>query len=181
MNAPAIKPFPGDARFLDEVDLLTEWLAWPGPTSRHLAQLEAAGVTTEAYIRAGHLMVPRVCTVGRLFHPDPFGDPAFVMPVYSGEPPCLYSIDETVVLADLLAFRLEEPERWWLRRGAWGSVLGKDQLVDAMMAGEAVRLHASPLDWLRAECQGACPIDVAEDHHDLERLRQEMEARRPAA
>ncbi len=46
-----------------------------------------------------------------------------------------------------------------------------DQFVTAMETGAQVGLHATPLQWLKAECQGACPLDLAENFHEAERIR----------
>ena len=71
---------------MDEPDLLSEWISFPGLTGRHIRQLSDAGVTSAAWIMAGHIATPRITITGRFFMPDPFGTPAFVVPVYDGEP-----------------------------------------------------------------------------------------------
>ncbi len=156
---------------MDEPDLLSEWISFPGLTGRHIRQLADAGVTSAAWITAGHLATPRITITGRFFTPDPFGGPTFVLPVYDGEPVSEINPNPGIPLVDLLAFRLEEPERWWLRIGAPHSVLGMDQFVTAMETGGIVGLHATPLEWLRAGCVGACPLDLAENFHEAERIR----------
>ncbi len=135
---------------MDEPDLLSEWLSFPGLTGRHIRQLSDAGVTSAAWITAGHIATPRITITGRFFTPDPFGKcrSTFVLPVYDGEPVSEINPDPGIPLVDLLAFRLEEPERWWLRIGAPDLVLGKDQFVTAMVTSSMVRLHATPLQWL---------------------------------
>ena len=85
----------------------------------------------------------------------------FMMRVFDGEPVSFENPVEAP-LADLLAFRLDDPGRWWLRRGTPDLVLGKDQLADALATGAPIHLHETPLDWLRAECRGACLLDLAE-------------------
>ena len=160
--------FPGDVA--TGLDLLNEWLAYPGLTGRQIHKLADAGVTSAAWIRAGHLATPRVQMVGRLYIPDPFGEPALVMRVYHGAPPSFENPDPSVPIGDLLAFHLEEPDRWYLRRGEWGLVLGMDQFNEAMVTGSRIILHATPLQWLRAGCEGACPLDLAEDWQGACRL-----------
>lgn len=147
---------------LDEPRLLAEFLAAPGLTSRHLARLSEAGVTTAAWMRAGGLTTPRVSTAGRLFTPDPVGKPMFMMRVFDGEPVSFENPDDGVRLADLLAFRLDDPSSWWLRRGSPDLVLGKGQLAEALSTGAPICLHETPLAWLRAECRVACLLDLAE-------------------
>ena len=166
---------------MDERDLLSEWLSFPGLTGRHIRQLADAGVTSAAWITAGHIATPRITITGRFFMPDPFGAPAFVVPIYDGEPVSEINPDPSVPLVDLLAFRLEEPERWWLRAGAPDLVLGKDPFVTAMVTGSMVRLHATPLQWLQAECEGCCPLDLAVDFHETERMRVRLESLEAAA
>jgi hypothetical protein len=155
---------------MDEPDLMGEWLAYPGLSGRHIRQLADAGVTSAAWIAAGHLATPRITITGRLFTPDPFGAPAFVLPVYDGEPVGEINPDPSVPLVDLLAFRLEEPERWWLRAGVPHLVLGKDQFVEAMQNGPHGPICPSPLAWLQAGCEGFCPLDLAENFHETARL-----------
>ena len=155
---------------MHDVDLLSEWLSFPGLTGGHIAKLAEAGVTAAAWIRAGHLATPRISTAGRTWTPDPFGTPAYVLPVYGGKPISEINPDPSVPLVDLLAFRLEEPERWWLRIGVPHLVLGKDQFVAAMQNVPIGTLCPSPLAWLQAGCDGICPLDLAEDFHEVERL-----------
>lgn len=94
----------------------------------------------------------------------------------AGEPPALYEPDENgtehlilpVVeggaVADLLAFRADKPERWWLRTGI-GAVLGQDAIDKAEFFSDddgpegSLRVYRSPLSWLRSECQGCCILD----------------------
>jgi len=156
--------------------LLDEWLAYPDLTSWHIRKLKEGGVSPKCWITAGELTAPRIRPIGRVFIPDPFGEPAFALKVFDGPPAGPINPDPTIPLVDLLAFRLEEPDRWYLRRGKWGLVLGKNQFVDAMAEGRSVQLHGMPLDWLRAECRGACPLDLAEAHQAVERHWREREA-----
>ena len=171
--------FPGDVA--TELDLLGEWLSLPGLTGRHIRQLADAGVTTAAWIKAGHLATPRISAVGRLFTPDPFGQPAFVLPIYDGEPVGELNPDPTILLADLCAFHLDEPERWCVRRGEWGLVLGKDKFLEAMVTGSNITLHATPLQWIQAECEGACPLDLAEEWQAVCTMREHLESLEAAA
>lgn len=157
----------------DERQLLDEWLSYPGLTSRSIRALKEAGVSPSAWIAAGSLTTPRVQPVGRLYLPDPFGHSTFALRVVDGRPPS-WKYLELDPLADLLAFRLDEPERWWLRRGRVGLVLGLDQLAEAFETRSSINIHATPLDWLRASCVGVCPLDLAEDFQDAARFRARM-------
>ena len=171
--------FPGDVA--TELDLLNEWLAYPGLTGRHIRQLAEAGVTTAAWVRAGHLATPRISTAGRLFTPDPFGQPAFVLPIYDGEPVSELNPDPSTPLVDLCAFRLNEPEQWWLRIGAPHLVLGKDQFIGAMQNGPHGPICPSPLAWLQAGCEGFCPLELADAYQDARRIRGHLESLEAAA
>ena len=156
---------------MDEARLMSEWLSFAGLTGRHIRQLADAGVTTAAWIRAGHIATPRISTAGRLFTPDPLGQPAFVLPVFDGEAVSELNPDPNIRLLNLVAFNLEQPELWWSRIGAPGLALGKEQLLEAMVIGSAITLHPTPLQWLQAECLGACLLDLAEDLREAELMR----------
>jgi len=145
-------------------------------TSWHTRQLNEVGVSATGWITAGEITVPRIRPIGRIFNADPMGAPAYCLKVFDGAPASPINPDSTIRLLDLLAFRLEDPERWYLRGGRWGLVLGKDQLVDAMAERRPVQLHPTPLAWLRAECRGACPLDLAEDFQGVERYWRDQEA-----
>ena len=162
--------FPGDDAPTEQ-DLLDEWLAYSGLTSSHIRRLADTGVTSAAWIRAGHLATPRISTAGRLFTPDPFGTPAFVLPVYDGEPVGELNPNPSVLLVDLLAFHLDDPEHWWLRIGAPHLVLGKDQFIDAMQIARYETICPTPLHWLQAGCEGFCALDLAGDYQDHQRMR----------
>ncbi len=86
---------------MDEPDLLSEWISFPGLTGRHIRQLSDAGISSAAWVRAGHLATPRISIAGRLFTPDPFGQPAFVLPIYDGEPVSEINPDPSIPLVDL--------------------------------------------------------------------------------
>ena len=60
-----------------------------------------------------------------------------VMPVYDGG------------LVDLVAWRLDDPARWYLRTGL-GWLLNADECLRSRWDGETVTLYSSPLAWLRA-------------------------------
>ncbi len=166
---------------IDEARLMSEWLSFPGLTGRLIRQLSDAGISSAAWVRAGHLATPRITITGRFFMPDPFGTPAFVVPVYDGEPVSEINPDPSVPLVDLCAFRIEEPERWWFRIGVPHLVLGKDQFVAAMQMLRIGNICPTPLAWLQAGCNGFCPLDLARDFHETERMRVRLESLEAAA
>ncbi len=65
-------------------------------------------------------------------------------------------------LEDIVAFRLDRPERWWRRRGV-ADVLGR---VDGFSV-EPRRLHRHPLDWLKDAGHGLCVLNWKLDPVDL--------------
>ena len=114
-----------------------------------LAALRAAGVPDAVY--ADHLvgMAPIEPHRGGLFDIADVGDPAVLLPV--GEWGGL-----NWKLEDLVAFYLDRPGRWWRRLGAV-QVLGAENIAPEPVV--PLRLHDTPLSWLRAAARGACVID----------------------
>lgn len=84
---------------------------------------------------------------GGQYVPDPDGSRALIVPVYDcGE------------LVDLVAFNTITPERWLLRHGL-GWALGLEEGLERFRWGDPLPLHKTPLDWLKAGCDGLCVID----------------------
>ncbi len=142
-------------------DLVREWLALPGIGHGDRRLQEQQGVTREAIHRAGGMAVARIGTTGRLWMPEPTGTPTFILPVWAGPAPSIYSIIESPVLIDMIAWRPDDPSRWWYRTGE-GDTLGIDNLDLAHAEGWPISLHRTPLDWLRAGCRGAVLLDRCE-------------------
>ena len=142
-------------------DLIREWLALPSPGAGDLRLLDRHGVTREAVHRAGGLAIARISTAGRLWMPEPTGTPAFILPVWDGPAPSIYTSVENPVLIDMIAWRPDGPATWWYRTGE-GAVLGADNLDLAHVEGWPISLHRTPLDWLRAGCCGAVLLDHCE-------------------
>lgn len=59
---------------------------------------------------------------------------------------------------DLVAFRPDTPRSFWSYTGA-GMMLGADALDRAQHYSEPLAVHESPLDWLRAGCDGIVILD----------------------
>jgi hypothetical protein len=59
-------------------------------------------------------------------------------------------------LDDLIAFRPQDPGRWWRRLGAV-QVLGSGNIRTEPVF--PLTLHDTPLSWLRARARGVCVID----------------------
>ena len=126
-----------------------------------VATLRAIGVTSRGAIATGlYIGRQRVTTLPgeppALYEPDELGTEHLIVPVIEGG-----------AVADLLAFRAEKPERWWLRTGI-GAVLGQDTIDRAEFFNDpkhpedpegSIRVFRSPLSWLRAECAGCVILD----------------------
>ena len=140
-------------------DLTREWLELPSPGAGDRRLLEEHGVTREAIHRAGGLAVARIDTGGRLWASTPTGTPAFVLPVWDGPAPSIYCGVENPLLIDTIAWRPDDPARWWYRHDDFDAALGDDHLDLAHTAGRPVSLHQTPLKWLQADCRGACLLN----------------------
>ena len=168
------------------IDLEAEYLAALGDTSPlRRRQLHQAGVPQRAIDLAGPAYT-RVRPVGSaLFEPNPDSNlGAFILPVRVDYPDTPESPDPEAVIeggdiVDLVAFDPEVGAQWILRAGnaEW---LGAcpPQYLDP----PPVPLHRSPIDWLRAGCEGVvclarapieihrflcrfAALDVADDRH----------------
>ena len=154
-----------------------EWLAIPVLSSRHRRQLEEFGVAREAVHRAGGLGWARVATTGRLYMPSDPGDVMLIQPVWAGPAPSIFRAVETPLLADVIAWRPEEPTRWYYRLGTPGAVLGADNLGLAHSEGWPVTFELTPLAWLLAGCHGSVLLEVCEAHwRNLDEAEQDAHA-----
>jgi hypothetical protein len=75
-----------------------------------------------------------------------------------GSPHLILPVLEDGELVDLIAFRAADPGGWLLRSGE-GWCLGLADGLSSLVWRDAVNLHATPLDWLRAEGDGLCILD----------------------
>ncbi len=114
------------------LDELTTALA--APTPAQMQELADLGVPQATTIMVG---AAKIRPSDSLYEPDLDGEPAWVIPCIDG--------GNTV---DLLAFKCDEPGRWWLRLGL-AAYVGGDALGDAVL-DEPVRVFRTPLSWLRA-------------------------------
>lgn len=82
-------------------------------------------------------------------------------PIETGKPMIVTPLEEDGRIADLIAFDPKDPDTWYLRT-AKGWALGMAHLDEITRntgwpeTQQWVDLHATPLDWLRAGCTGAC-------------------------
>ncbi len=135
-------------------ELEAEFEACLDPFDEHeqVACLLRLGISTRVIYGPRSLVgVARIipCTSG-FFEFHEHGEKALV--IAEGEP----AVPGWHWIEDLIAFRPNEPSRWWLRRGD-AQLLGEYNLRDWKL-GETV-LHATPLDFLQGGGQGVCVLD----------------------
>ena len=159
-NLPSLRNAPAESEVVAVIDLVGEVMpsAWAMTRRPHQDQIAAADVSHWAIYGPppclhGNCGPARVSFHGNLFEFDPDGDGVFVMAVSEGpaEP-----------ILDLVAFKLVDPCRWWLRLGQ-GVVLGLHNARLALFEEAPVLVHGTPLDWLRADCQGVVVLDWKAD------------------
>lgn len=117
-----------------------------------LHRLKALGVpwSTIAHMGARHYSGGSSCVIDvddGLYAPSDEGTPHLIIPVF-----------EDGELVDLVAFSSDQPLAWLLRLGC-GWSLGLLDGLERHSWEDEVRLWASPLDWLRADCDGLCVLD----------------------
>jgi len=119
----------------------------------HFDHLEALGVPRETlWLGPAAFGFSTIEIDGEHYRPDASGFPAVIVPVSEIENGLLTGV------VDLVAWRTSDPGKWWIRRGI-APVLGKESIERAAHYGEPLALHASPLDWLRANRQGAVVLN----------------------
>jgi len=124
--------------------------------ARGLPKLVKMGVGGPAYVAAGLVGLARVELAGETYQPTPGGELVYVQPVVED--------DE---LIDLCGWLADHPDRWALRLGV-GFALGEDAIRAAMWPSAGpLPLHRTPLDWLRADCTGACILRPADAWREL--------------
>ena len=136
-------------------------LAYRSRSLEHGKYLTRAGISAKTIFEAGGLGVQRISTAGRLFAPSPGGFPAIIL--------AIYDIGLAPDILDLLAVRVDTPDRWWSRLGEAGLILGEDRYLAAVSEGEAVRVFDSPVAWLRGGCTGSVFLDDVEARWEMER------------
>lgn len=141
-------------------DLKAEWeMSLDNPDRTPLEQFSALGVEFDSLLACGYWGGARVCCEGQNWSPDESGEPMIIQPVYADEIPSVECCVDDPLLVDLIAWRIEQPERWWYRRGELGLVLGAIEIERARHFGHSLHLYRTPLNWLRARGRGACVLD----------------------
>lgn len=118
----------------------------------HIDRLKARGADMLAIAEMGRHFHPfgveRVIDAGGgCYIPSDEGEPWVILPVY-----------DDWELVDLVAFPTSAPDNWLLRLGV-GWLLGLNDGRPSLENQETVRLHRSPLDWLRAGGDGISILD----------------------
>jgi hypothetical protein len=129
-------------------DLEAEWNAAVSRVKQpHLDRIRSLGVSPAAVAALGATQ-PAFGVV----HADPGADGLYV----PGDGPLhvVMPVFEHDALIDLVAWRSDAPTRWWLRSGL-GWLLNTDASFASRWDGASLKLHATPLDWLRAGAEGA--------------------------
>ena len=118
------------------VPIVDELLAALGVamSQEHVDRLMHLGVPPAAVDMCG---TAKIRPEGQNYVPDDGGLEALVVPIFDA--------GETI---DLLAFKLSNPTRWWLRLGQ-AAYLGGDALGDVVM-DEGVQVFKTALSWLQA-------------------------------
>ena len=85
--------------------------------------------------------------------------PAAVIEVYADD-------DETTI--DLCAWSISKPDKFATAIGA-ASVLGAAQIANAASwaFGTYLKVHRTPLQWIKAGCSGVCPLDYGFAGYEL--------------
>ena len=155
----------------DCADLHAEFeLAYRNWTPEHDRHLAKAGISVEAVVRAGDYGVQRIDTTGRLYQPSLRGFPAYILGVRA------LGLNREIL--DLIAVRVDSPERWWYRVGEPGLILGEDRYFAAVSKSEAVRGFDSPTAWLRSNCDGCVVLDDVEARWTMKHLAEDDTALR---
>lgn len=115
-----------------------------------LDRLKSIGVTGAGIARAGLLGLVRMETDGEHWQPEESGNPALIIPA---------GVDNSFNnIVDMIALQTSNPDIWWSRTGL-SPMLGFENLSRSMFYGTQLTLHANPLEWLKADCEGICLLD----------------------
>ncbi len=134
------------------IDLATELGAAVAQLDRNWTlRLREVGVPEETFWHSPPLVGISSIEVyrGGLYEPRDTGPAAVLVPV--GTP---YHPDWE--LEDIVAFHLEDPDRWWRRTGE-AVCLGTFNISEGRL--RPLQIHATPLDWLTGKADGLVVLD----------------------
>ena len=132
-------------------ELLVEHItAVKGGGRRILDRLRSLGSSDAAWARSMIGAAFARVDIDGTYVPDPDGIPMAILPVCDHyDPP---------VPIDLVAFTFAEPWRWWTRTGM-APVINAAAVTDAWWDKRPLLVSGTPLDWLRAGCEGVVVLD----------------------
>lgn len=135
-------------------DLLNEFAVTATKAAECASWLAGQGIGPDIVYRPGASIVG-VCRAhieGDRWQPDPDGKPVLVSPVtYETRACCLD-------LIDLVCWQPGSPGKWSLRTG-YGTALGENAIGYAWQTERPLVLNESPMEWLRANGEGAVILD----------------------
>lgn len=147
--------------------LVAEWQAAVASVRQpHLDRLRALGVSASA-IATLNLSHPAFCVTEAIGEPNGLYQPG------GGALHVVSPVIESGALVDLVTWRSDQPERWYLRTGV-GWLLNADACLTSRWDGHQLSLRATPLDWLRRGARGAWDaggVVLDWDAPDLSQLR----------
>lgn len=124
----------------------------------HIDRLLELGLTSQAIAKVGYSQLPfgvlRIATEEGRWWPDPEGFSAMVIPVLENE-----------CVIDIIAFRTDQPARWWWRIGC-ATFLGAEHL-QSLWGDGPLRIAATPLEWLREGGEALTILDWDAPYFDL--------------
>lgn len=136
---------------------------------RQFDWLRGHGVSDQTLFGGPQIIgIDRIVTDGEFFQPDPSGEMAFIMPVADR-----YRFGTSLEVDDLVAWQPTTPAHFWVRYGGV-SMMNRFALEDAGLDGVPLRVHGSPLAWMKAELDGCVPLvplpQVVPELHGLPKL-----------
>lgn len=142
---------------MSSADLIQEFQAANGRLIQsNFDRLQSLGVPSSAWFGSPSLVgaVRLLEADGERYVPGDSGAAACVVPVFTGGP-----VGQLWDVVDLVAFTVDQPARWWLRKGN-GVLLGPDWPdYCTTLANDPLPLFSTPLYWLRAGGRGSCVVD----------------------
>ncbi len=142
---------------IDESDLAAVHV---GPEAEAVRRgFENLGMLFAASLLAGGVGGIRAKTSGERFTPNPNAAVLAVLPVYETDIPSIYQPVEDPELVDFIAWRIDEPARWYFRTGNYPAFLNIENAEAQWFARESLKLYSSPYAWLLGGCDGAVVLD----------------------
>lgn len=137
--------------------MIEDEIATLGDASAALAIFRAAGVSDRLTLTGrglgGAFCLANIETApDGTFTFDEAGHAAVVIAIH----------DEHGEIADLIAWRSDQPGRWWRRLGM-ATFAGESAVREAAFFRHPLKVYVSPLSWLQSGCNGAVVLDTDAD------------------